>query len=98
MGCRAGQKPLAVPPLTRRSVPQSEDGRIELPNGCICCTLGEGLVAQVGRLAAEGAVECVVVESRGLSDPMQVGMENLFWGEAKCMEYCPVSLAAALTM
>jgi G3E family GTPase len=45
---------------------------IQLQNGCICCTLRGDLLEELVRLARDGNVEYVVIESTGISEPMQV--------------------------
>lgn len=45
------------------------DGVVNLPNGCACCTLGDDLHGALGRLAADGEVDHVVVEVSGVADP-----------------------------
>jgi G3E family GTPase len=45
---------------------------VELSNGCICCTLRDELVAQIVRLARSGALDYLVIESTGVSEPLPV--------------------------
>lgn len=45
---------------------------IEFENGCICCTLRGDLLAELGRLALDGKFDYVVIESSGVSEPMNV--------------------------
>ncbi|KAJ5490793.1 COBW domain-containing protein [Penicillium diatomitis] len=45
---------------------------IQLQNGCICCTLRGDLLSELGRLAKQNDIEYVIIESTGISEPMQV--------------------------
>jgi G3E family GTPase len=45
---------------------------VELTNGCICCTLREDLLENVGALAREGRFDTILIESTGISEPMPV--------------------------
>lgn len=51
---------------------QTEERMVELQNGCICCTLREDLLHEVGKLARSGTFDYLVIESTGISEPMQV--------------------------
>lgn len=53
-------------------VQRSEERLVELSNGCICCTLREDLLEEVGRIADEGAYDALVIESTGISEPLPV--------------------------
>ena len=53
-------------------VQRSEERLIELSNGCICCTLREDLLEEVGRIADEGGYDALVIESTGISEPLPV--------------------------
>ncbi len=54
------------------SLSRTEERLVELTNGCICCTLRDDLLEEVGRLAAEGRFEHLLIESSGVSEPMPV--------------------------
>lgn len=43
-----------------------------MQNGCICCTLREDLIEEVGKLAQQGCFDYLLIESTGISEPMQV--------------------------
>ncbi len=52
-----------------------EDGIVNLPNGCVCCSLADGLANALERLAgraAAGLVDHVVIEASGVADPAVV--------------------------
>ena len=51
---------------------QTAERMVELQNGCICCTLREDLLEEVGELARSGKFDYLVIESTGISEPMQV--------------------------
>uniref|UniRef100_M4BG74 CobW C-terminal domain-containing protein n=1 Tax=Hyaloperonospora arabidopsidis (strain Emoy2) TaxID=559515 RepID=M4BG74_HYAAE len=51
---------------------QRKEQLVRLENGCICCTLRVDLLEQIARIAQEGEVDYIVIESSGISEPMQV--------------------------
>ena len=58
--------------ITNHQVVQKEEKIVQLENGCICCTLREDLLEEVVALAERGGVDYLVIESTGISEPMQV--------------------------
>jgi G3E family GTPase len=48
---------------------------MELTNGCICCSLNDGLIVALERLLARGvAFDSLVIETTGIADPVPVAI------------------------
>ena len=62
-------------------VAQAGERLIELSNGCICCTLREDLLTEIGKLAREGRFDYLLVESTGVAEPLPIAETFTFEDE-----------------
>ncbi len=51
---------------------RTDETLVEMTNGCICCTLRDDLLQEVGRLARDGRFDYLLIESTGISEPLPV--------------------------
>lgn len=57
---------------------RTEEKLVEMSNGCICCTLREDLIEEVGKLALDGRFDYLLIESTGISEPLPVAQTFYF--------------------
>lgn len=53
-------------------VTQTDDSLVPLQNGCICCTLKEDLMKQLGQLAESGKYDYILIEASGICEPVPI--------------------------
>ncbi len=55
-----------------------EEGMVELTNGCICCTLNEGLQNVMHKLLEQrDRLDAIIIETTGLADPLPIALTLL---------------------
>jgi len=54
------------------SINRTEEKIVEMTNGCICCTLREDLLEEIKRLGQQKKFDYLLIESTGVSEPLQV--------------------------
>ena len=67
-----------LPQVKSTKLVQAREEVVELENGCICCTLRGDLLAEVAALARSGEFDYLVIESSGISEPLQVAQTFAF--------------------
>ncbi|KAG7878151.1 hypothetical protein KL937_004299 [Ogataea polymorpha] len=58
--------------IRNHKIHNTEEKLVQLQNGCICCTLRGDLLEGLTSLAKSQDVDYIVIESTGISEPMQV--------------------------
>ncbi len=51
---------------------RTEEKLVQMSNGCICCTLREDLLVEIGRLAGEGRFDYLLIEATGIAEPLAI--------------------------
>lgn len=54
-----------------------DENMVELSNGCICCTINDGLVDAVYRILEQDRVDYLVIETTGVADPLPIALTFL---------------------
>jgi G3E family GTPase len=55
-----------------------EEDMIELTNGCICCTMNDGLLNAMHKLLEQSdRIDAVIIETTGLADPLPIALTLL---------------------
>ena len=58
--------------IESENIIQNEEKLVQLQNGCICCSLREDLLLTLTKLAKSKKFDYCVIESSGISEPMNV--------------------------
>lgn len=61
---------------------RTDEKLVEMQNGCICCTLREDLIIEVEKLAQNGDIDYIIIESSGISEPIPVAQTFTYVDES----------------
>ena len=53
-------------------VQEKDSSLVPLQNGCICCTLKEDLIKQIGELVMSGKFDYILIEASGICEPVPI--------------------------
>ncbi len=53
-------------------VQEKDSSLVPLQNGCICCTLKEDLIKQIGELVISGKFDYILIEASGICEPVPI--------------------------
>lgn len=59
---------------------RTEERLVELSNGCICCTLRDDLLDELGKLTENGQFDYILIESTGVGEPIPIA-QTIMLGE-----------------
>lgn len=60
---------------------RGQEKLVEMSSGCICCTLREDLLIEVGNPARDGRFDYLVIESTGIAEPLPIAETFTFRDE-----------------
>jgi G3E family GTPase len=69
---------LARVELGRAQINHADKRRIELSNGCVCCTPHDDLLDEIRQLAQEDRFDAILIESSGIDEPLTFAESFLF--------------------
>lgn len=75
-------------------VTQKDENLVPLQNGCICCTLKQDLMEQIGKLAECGKYDYILIEASGICEPVPIVQTIEFLSEG--LEDAPVDFGVKL--
>jgi len=70
---------------------RTEEKLVEMSNGCICCTLREDLIVEVGRLIASNKFDYLLIESTGISEPIPVAQTFSYFDSTQSVNLSTMS-------
>ncbi len=75
-------------------VTQKDENLVPLQNGCICCTLKQDLMEQIGNLAECGKYDYILIEASGICEPVPIVQTIEFLSEG--LEDAPTDFGVRL--